>query len=571
MGGGNRADPPAPPGHWVVALEALLMATAEPSHSDNDSDDDDEPDYVNVPLNSPHVRKLESTLQLLDDLIDAARKSRAESEVLTKLALAELAAMMPAEEGALLSADSPGALLGLLVGKLRTLRAELDAAWDDMRVEESDAFTSSSDFVEYLRGLLFSVLQIGDVNPDDQTPEPEVVQPALDDPRQDESPGEERFYTCRTSPPPLPPRRQRRASPKHFFKLAMPEPTGCTDNSRECTNNEACSARILATSSSSGTAGNTTDREPAAAQPPAADHAAEHPADRPKSFLREEVDEFEKIFSELLLNGNKGQSSLSSSQETLAADDDDVTECADDDNEDMLRRLRNRLPGGAPPREKEKPPSPPEPVKPPTDSDQLFSQLLDDLDNITVNASSVKRRQKAREIFSDWLFNRDAPHGTAHDIVRRRRKTSASAREAASKRLSADVAHFDARRHELLAQWRPRSFEYQSEIASSRAITSAGLWSPSTAPPPPPPPVWRQEEVVCSSSTAWFFKRTESRRNWRLDSLRSLGVNSATQFRTSIFRPPQDEDDVTQEVNQSAASIALVLLVQYVGKSRLVC
>lgn len=79
MGGGNRADPPAPPGHWVVALEALLMATAEPSHSDNDSDDDDEPDYVNVPLNSPHVRKLESTLQLLDDLIDAARKSRAES------------------------------------------------------------------------------------------------------------------------------------------------------------------------------------------------------------------------------------------------------------------------------------------------------------------------------------------------------------------------------------------------------------------------------------------------------------------------------------------------------------
>ena len=36
---------------------------------------------------------------------------------------------------------------------------------------------------------------------------------------------------------------------------------------------------------------------------------------------------------------------------------------------------------------------------------KLFLDLLDDLDNITGDTPSAKRRQKARDIFSDWLFS----------------------------------------------------------------------------------------------------------------------------------------------------------------------
>ena len=40
-------------------------------------------------------------------------------------------------------------------------------------------------------------------------------------------------------------------------------------------------------------------------------------------------------------------------------------------------------------------------------------------------------------------------------------------------------------------------------------------------------------QMVCSSSTVWFFKRTESRRNWRLDAMKSNNLNSAAQFGVS--------------------------------------
>ena len=42
------------------------------------------------------------------------------------------------------------------------------------------------------------------------------------------------------------------------------------------------------------------------------------------------------------------------------------------------------------------------------ESDKLFSDLLDDLDNISaVNSDSARRRKRARDIFSDWLFHSD--------------------------------------------------------------------------------------------------------------------------------------------------------------------
>ena len=41
----------------------------------------------------------------------------------------------------------------------------------------------------------------------------------------------------------------------------------------------------------------------------------------------------------------------------------------------------------------------------PDSSDKLFSDLLDDVDAISGNTPSVRRRRRARDIFSDWLFS----------------------------------------------------------------------------------------------------------------------------------------------------------------------
>ncbi len=40
-------------------------------------------------------------------------------------------------------------------------------------------------------------------------------------------------------------------------------------------------------------------------------------------------------------------------------------------------------------------------------SDKLFLDLLDDLDSISGNTPSAKRRKKARDMFSEWLFHQD--------------------------------------------------------------------------------------------------------------------------------------------------------------------
>lgn len=48
--------------------------------------------------------------------------------------------------------------------------------------------------------------------------------------------------------------------------------------------------------------------------------------------------------------------------------------------------------------------------------DKLFFDLLDDLDNLTGDTPSVRRRQRARDIFSDWLFNEQAKSGSTSSL-----------------------------------------------------------------------------------------------------------------------------------------------------------
>lgn len=103
-------------------------------------------------------------------------------------------------------------------------------------------------------------------------------------------------------------------------------------------------------------------------------------------------------------------------------------------------------------------------------NEKLFSDLLDDLDNISMSdTESAKKRKKARDLFSDWLFSQDAksPENTARMQGRHssdcapatpRLRAQKSDPTIASKRRSTDLSDLDLR-----SSWRPRSFEYQSE------------------------------------------------------------------------------------------------------------
>jgi hypothetical protein len=111
------------------------------------------------------------------------------------------------------------------------------------------------------------------------------------------------------------------------------------------------------------------------------------------------------------------------------------------------------------------------------DGEKLFSDLLDDLDNISQNhTDSARRRKKAREIFSDWLFSGEAGSGRNSPIPAQRnaeRLASSSSAAAASSPGQHKVerrrkSHGDqppaASRTDLYSKWRPRSFEYLSEV-----------------------------------------------------------------------------------------------------------
>lgn len=118
-------------------------------------------------------------------------------------------------------------------------------------------------------------------------------------------------------------------------------------------------------------------------------------------------------------------------------------------------------------------------------NDKLFADLLDDLDNISkLDTESARKRKKARDMFSDWLFSQDAqspentfrvpttpqqqddktqsaPPGGGGAVPKLRSQKSDPTITA--NRRSTDLSDIDLRTSWLNSRWRPRSFEYQSE------------------------------------------------------------------------------------------------------------
>ena len=99
--------------------------------------------------------------------------------------------------------------------------------------------------------------------------------------------------------------------------------------------------------------------------------------------------------------------------------------------------------------------------------EKLFSDLLDDLDNISHNhTDSARRRRKAREIFSDWIFSGEG--GRNSPGIQHTDKTTTSPSQAQQPRRR--KSHGDQPtpvRPDLYSKWRPRSFEYLSEVGFS--------------------------------------------------------------------------------------------------------
>ena len=96
--------------------------------------------------------------------------------------------------------------------------------------------------------------------------------------------------------------------------------------------------------------------------------------------------------------------------------------------------------------------------------DKLFLDLLDDLDNISGNTPSARRRKRARDLFSDWLFNQES----IDEESPQKNKDS----------FSEYIEQFDAdffsainprplRHRKLHTRWRPKSrlFDYHSEVS----------------------------------------------------------------------------------------------------------
>ena len=238
---------------------------------------------------------------------------------------------------------------------------------------------------------------------------------------------------------------------------------------------------------------------------------------RPKSFLRDEVDEFNEIFSELLsfspyrkFTDYLGDSQGTDSDPGVEIPTSEKTELSlEADNMEGVRyknligarscdhRLCDRCKGGAsgasggaispnkhlprvqscpcgqslsesrsspqPPPDTGQGSSPGGPAGPRPNStlwdenDKLFTQLLDDLDNITGDTASVRRRKKAREMFSNWLFSEDpkspetSPAGRYKEVMRSLVKTRS--------------VEIPESKQELFSKWRPRSYEYISEVS----------------------------------------------------------------------------------------------------------
>ncbi len=123
--------------------------------------------------------------------------------------------------------------------------------------------------------------------------------------------------------------------------------------------------------------------------------------------------------------------------------------------------------------------------------DKLFLDLLDDLDNISGNTPSARRRKRARDLFSDWLFSQEA---IDEESPQKNKDSFSEYVEQFDADFFAAINPKPLRHRKLHTRWRPKSrlFDYHSEvsvwshvsflvsrpvqIASTRAITSAGNW-----------------------------------------------------------------------------------------------
>lgn len=242
--------------------------------------------------------------------------------------------------------------------------------------------------------------------------------------------------------------------------------------------------------------------------------------DRPKSFLRDEIDEFDRIFA--ALSSPASSSSLSALGQVVEISESDATSCqpglSASVSEDDMRRLfggkkkvkdkesskpstpvRNttfasakaneatsvtaaaivdskrrststKSPEGTTRPDDDEAARPVSPVNRPwMQDDCLFEQLLDDLDNIGgINNPSARRRRKARAIFSEWVFSPDAldldPDNGAGSGSEQRSALSDGrlSDEVKSRRKSAHVPSSIQHRQDLFVDRRPRSCDLQS-------------------------------------------------------------------------------------------------------------
>lgn len=88
-------------------------------------------------------------------------------------------------------------------------------------------------------------------------------------------------------------------------------------------------------------------------------------------------------------------------------------------------------------------------------NDKLFVDLLDDLDRISGNTNSARRRRRARDLFSDWLFSSDSKN-PANFRAEGPDGFSDYARRRVSEANLADLQ----RNSDPFDRWRPRSMQY---------------------------------------------------------------------------------------------------------------
>ncbi len=98
--------------------------------------------------------------------------------------------------------------------------------------------------------------------------------------------------------------------------------------------------------------------------------------------------------------------------------------------------------------------------------DKLFLDLLDDLDNISGNTPSARRRKRARDLFSDWLFSQEA--AIEEESPQKTKDSFSEYVEQFDADFFAAINPKPLRHRKLHARWRPKSraFDYHSEVSA---------------------------------------------------------------------------------------------------------